>query len=78
MPKAASKAPAEPTSYESALQELEQLIAQIESGQFPQEHMHARKHRAPPRLAYFPGPHDAVQEQVKVLDEGTLAPWSQE
>jgi exodeoxyribonuclease VII small subunit len=78
MPKAASKAPAEPTSYESALQELEQLIAQIESGQLPLEQMLAGYQRAAQLLAYCRGQLDAVQEQVKVLDEGTLAPWSQE
>jgi exodeoxyribonuclease VII small subunit len=78
MPKAASKAPAEPTSYESALHELEQLIAQIESGQLPLEQMLAGYQRAAQLLAYCRGQLDAVQEQVKVLDEGTLAPWSQE
>lgn len=78
MPKAAPKAPAEPTSYESALQELEQLIAQIESGQLPLEQMLAGYQRAAQLLAYCRGQLDAVQEQVKVLDEGTLAPWSQD
>ena len=39
MPKAAPKALAEPTSYESALQELEQLIAQIESGPVSYTHL---------------------------------------
>ncbi|CAB5705356.1 Exodeoxyribonuclease 7 small subunit [Delftia tsuruhatensis] len=78
MPKAASKAPAEPTSYESALQELEQLIAQIESGQLPLEQMLTGYQRAAQLLAYCRGQLDAVQEQVKVLDEGTLAPWTQE
>ena len=74
----APKAPAEPTSYESALQELEQLIAQIESGQLPLEQMLAGYQRAAQLLGYCRGQLDAVQEQVKVLDEGTLAPWSQD
>ena len=79
MPKAAApKAPAEPTSYEAALQELEQLIAQIESGQLPLEQMLGGYQRAAQLLAYCRAQLDAVQEQVKVLDEGTLAPWSQD
>ena len=78
MPKAAPKALAEPTSYESALQELEQLIAQIESGQLPLEQMLTGYQRAAQLLFYCRGQLDAVQEQVKVLDEGTLAPWSQD
>jgi exodeoxyribonuclease VII small subunit len=79
MPKAAApKLPAEPTSYEAALQELEQLIGQIESGQLPLEQMLTGYQRAAQLLTYCRGQLDAVQEQVKVLDEGTLAPWSQE
>ena len=53
MPKAAPKAPAEPTSYESALQELEQLIAQIESGQLPLEQMLTGYQRAAQLLGLF-------------------------
>ena len=79
MPKAAApKAPAEPTSYEAALQELEQLIAQIESGQLPLEQMLTGYQRAAQLLAYCRGQLDTVQEQVKVLDEGTLVSWSQD
>jgi len=78
MPKAAPKALAEPTSYEPALQEREQLIAQIESGQLPLEQMLTGYQRAAQLLGYCRGQLDAVQEQVEVLDEGTLAPWSQD
>lgn len=83
MPKAAaSKTSAStamsPASYEAALQELEQLIAQIESGQLPLEQMLTGYQRAAELLNFCRGKLDAVQEQVKVLDEGTLAPWSQD
>lgn len=79
MPKAAAaKTSAQPTSYEAALQELEQLIAQIESGQLPLEQMLTGYQRAAELLAYCRSKLDAVQEQVKVLDEGTLAPWTQD
>ena len=79
MPKAAAaKNSAQPTSYEAALQELEQLIAHIESGQLPLEQMLTGYQRAAELLAYCRGKLDAVQEQVKVLDEGTLSPWTQD
>lgn len=79
MPKAAAtKALAEPTSYEAALQELEQLIANIESGQLPLEHMLSGYQRAAQLLAFCRRQLDAVQDQVKVLDDGVLTPWDQE
>ncbi|WP_027016659.1 exodeoxyribonuclease VII small subunit [Comamonas composti] len=78
MPRAAPKASAEPSSYEAALQELEQLIASVESGQLPLEQMLAGYQRAALLLNYCRSKLDAVQDQVKVLDEGALAPWNQE
>ncbi|MEQ6437624.1 exodeoxyribonuclease VII small subunit [Comamonas sp. w2-DMI] len=83
MPKAAASKTSAPTaalpaSYEAALQELEQLIAQIESGQLPLEQMLTGYQRAAELLNFCRSKLDAVQEQVKVLDEGTLAPWSQD
>ncbi|NBS47805.1 MAG: exodeoxyribonuclease VII small subunit, partial [Betaproteobacteria bacterium] len=35
MPKPSAAAPVPPASYEAALEELEQLVARIESGQMP-------------------------------------------
>ena len=78
MPKAAAKTPAEPASYEAALQELEQLISGIESGQLPLEQMLSGYQRAAELLAFCRSRLQAVQEQVKVLDEGQLAAWTQE
>lgn len=78
MPKAAAKTAMPPASYEAALQELEALIAQIESGQLPLEQMLGGYQRAAELLAFCRGKLEAVQEQVKVLDEGQLAPWTQE
>ena len=51
MPKApASKAPpAEPASYEAALEELEQLVGRIEAGQLPLEEMLAGYQRGATR-----------------------------
>ncbi len=80
MPKAiASKAsPAEPASYEAALEELEQLVGRIESGQLPLDQMLASYQRGATLLAFCRQRLEAVQDQIKVLDEGMLQPWTQE
>jgi exodeoxyribonuclease VII small subunit len=79
MPKAAAAPKSElPVSYEAALQELEQLIAQIESGQLPLAQMLSGYQRAAELLAFCRSQLDAVQEQVKVLDEGKLSAWTQD
>lgn len=79
MPKApAAAASTEPASYEAALQELEQLIERIESGQMPLEQMLAGYQRGASLLAFCRSRLDAVQEQIKVLDAGKLQPWTQE
>ena len=79
MPKAAAAKKADrPASYEAALQELEQLIAQIESGQLPLEQMLSGYHRAAQLLGFCRSQLEAVQEQVKVLDEGQLSAWTQD
>lgn len=53
MPKAAAaKKSEQPASYEAALQELEQLIAQIESGQLPLEQMLSGYQRAAELLVF--------------------------
>jgi exodeoxyribonuclease VII small subunit len=68
----------QPVSYEAALQELEQLIAQIESGQLPLEQMLSGYQRAAELLGFCRSQLEAVQEQVKVLDEGKLSAWTQD
>lgn len=78
MPKAATKKSDLPANYEAALQELEQLIAQIESGQMPLEQMLSGYQRAAELLGYCRSQLDAVQEQVKILDEGKLSAWTQD
>ena len=80
MPKAPAKSAltAEPASYEAALEELEQLVARIESGQLPLDQMLAGYQRGATLLAFCRQRLDAVQDQIKVLDEGQLQPWAQE
>ena len=80
MPKASASttSPADPASYEAALDELEQLVGRIESGQLPLDQMLAGYQRGAALLAFCRQRLDAVQDQIKVLDEGTLQPWTQE
>ena len=73
MPKAPSKTP--PT-YEAALEELDQLIGQIETGQLPLEQLLGGYERGAELLAFCRGKLEAVENQIKVLDEGALKPWS--
>jgi exodeoxyribonuclease VII small subunit len=75
MPKAPFKTPA---SYEAALQELEELTALIESGQLPLEQLMAGYERGAELLKFCRDKLQAVETQIKVLDEGTLKPWTQE
>jgi len=82
MPKASPTATApaspEPASYEAALEELEQLVGRIESGQMPLEQMLAGYQRGAELLAFCRGRLEAVQDQIKVLENGTLQPWTQD
>jgi exodeoxyribonuclease VII small subunit len=65
-------------SYEAALEELEQLVGRIESGQMPLDQMLAGYRRGAALLAFCRKRLDAVQDQIKILDEGTLQAWGQE
>jgi exodeoxyribonuclease VII small subunit len=75
MPKAPFQPPA---SYEAALEELEQLVSLIESGQLPLEQLLTGYQRGAELLQFCRDRLQAVENQIKVLDEGTLKPWTQE
>ena len=75
MPK---KPAAEPASYEQALEELEQLVGRIESGQMPLDQLLAGYQRGADLRAYCRGKLEAVQNQIQVLDNGVLQPWTQD
>jgi exodeoxyribonuclease VII small subunit len=69
---AASKPPA---SYEAALQELEQLVAQIDAGQLPLEQLLSRYQRGAELLAFCRQRLAAVENQIQQLEGGELKPW---
>ena len=60
---------AAPASYGDAMQQLEQLLAQLESGQLPLEDLLGQYQRGAELLRYCRERLQALEEQVKVLDE---------
>jgi exodeoxyribonuclease VII small subunit len=79
MPKApASKAaPTPPVSYEAALEEIEQLVARLESGLMPLDELLSGYQRGAALLAFCRDRLDQVENQIRVLDEGVIKPWTQ-
>jgi exodeoxyribonuclease VII small subunit len=64
-----------PASYEEAVQELEQLLAKLESGQLPLDQLLTHYQRGAGLLAFCRERLTAIENQISVLDEGTLKPW---
>lgn len=62
-------------SYEDALAELERLVGTMENGQMPLDRLLDSYRRGAELLTFCRGRLDAVDAQVKVLEEGQLKPW---
>jgi exodeoxyribonuclease VII small subunit len=71
-----SSATAPTLSYEQALAELEGLVQRIEAGQMPLDQMLDSYKRGAELLALCRSRLAAVEQQVKVLDEGQLKAWN--
>ena len=69
---------AAPASYEAALQELEQLVARLDSGDMPLEQLLTQYQRAAELLKFCRDRLEAVEGQIKVLDQGVLKTWTPE
>lgn len=67
--------PTQPTSYEAAVAELEQWVGAMEGGQLPLDQLLHAYQRGAELLAYCRSQLQAVEQQVKVLDEGALKAW---
>jgi exodeoxyribonuclease VII small subunit len=65
-----------PESYEAGLKELESLVAQMESGQLPLAQLLQTYQRGAFLLSHCRAQLQAVEEQIKVLEAGTLKQWS--
>jgi len=61
-----------PASFETALGELEKIVAAMEAGQLSLEDSLANYRRGAELLTYCQGQLQAVQSQVKVLEDGLL------
>ena len=72
-PTASAPAPA-PASYEAALGELEQLVAALEAGQLPLDRLLENYKRGADLLGFCRARLEAVEQQVKVLEDGQLKP----
>ncbi len=75
---AASEAALEPlpTSFESALGELEAIVAHMESGELSLEQSLAAYKRGAMLLQYCQGKLHDAQQQVKILEAGVLRDFS--
>ncbi|HOV19792.1 exodeoxyribonuclease VII small subunit [Ottowia sp.] len=58
-----------PASYGDAVQQLEQLITRLESGQLPLEELLGQYQRGAELLHYCRERLQVVEDQVKVLDD---------
>jgi exodeoxyribonuclease VII small subunit len=63
-------------SYETALEELEQLVARLEGGQLPLDQLLGSYQRGAQLLAFCRDKLAAVENQVKLLESGELKTWS--
>ena len=71
-----ASAGASPRSFEDALAELDALVEQMERGQLPLDQLLDGYRRGAELLGYCRQRLQAVEQQVKVLEDGQLKPWS--
>lgn len=64
-----------PERYEDALTELESLVARMEAGQLPLDQLLTNYQRGAQLLQFCRGRLEAIEAQVKVLEDGQLKPW---
>lgn len=68
--------PQKPQSFEQALAEIESIVATMEAGQLPLEQALAAYKRGAELLQYCQVQLQEAQQQVKVLESGTLQNFS--
>jgi exodeoxyribonuclease VII small subunit len=70
------RANAKPASFELALDEMESLLGHMESGAMPLEQLLAQYQRGAELLKFCRERLQAVEAQIKVLDQGALKTWT--
>jgi exodeoxyribonuclease VII small subunit len=65
----------EPPRYEDALAELERLVQRMEDGQLPLDQLLDNYRRGAALLELCRSRLGAIEQQVKVLEDGQLKPW---
>jgi exodeoxyribonuclease VII small subunit len=76
MPRSSPSAAPEPASYEQALAELEALVQAMEAGKMPLDQLLASYKRGAELLRQCRDRLQVVEDQVKVLEDGQLKPWT--
>lgn len=66
----------QPSSFEEAMAELEQLVAQMEAGEMPLEASVAAYKRGSELVKFCAAQLDKVDNQVKVLEGDMLRPFA--
>jgi exodeoxyribonuclease VII small subunit len=74
MPRSSTTAAA-PATYEQALAELEALVQAMEGGKMPLDQLLASYQRGADLLQQCRARLQAVEDQVKLLEDGQLKPW---
>ena len=63
-----------PASYEDALGELDRLVSAMEAGQLPLDRLLESYKRGAELLTFCRARLEAVEQQVKILEDGQLKP----
>lgn len=73
---ASSKDATLPSTYEAAFQELEALVARLDAGQLPLDELLTQYQRGEALLQLCRTKLEAVEQQIRVLDNGEARPWT--
>ena len=65
-----------PSTYEAALQELDELVSQLESGQLPLDQLMSGYQRGATLLTFCRDKLAAVEQQISVIENGQLKSWN--
>ena len=73
-----AESPAPPIRYEDALAELEQLVQAMDTGQMPLDKLLDCYRRGAELLQFCRSRLQAIEDQVKILEDGELKDWAAE